>query len=190
MVRRGGAVHMIPCSHGDMIEYFVSNPLPGFSQEKPKPGDLARAFVYGPMFEGYYSDPGRTIVVGGKASSAQRELLESGAGLCDKLLDAIRPGMPVADLARLGDKLVADLGWEKDQAAEKFPIYGHGLGLFFEKPYISTVMGDPDDVFLENMVIGIETFVARKGLGSAGFEQNAIITRDGIELVTNTPMLW
>jgi len=190
VVRRGGAVHMIPCSHGDMIEYFVSNPLPGYSQEEPKPGDLARAFVYGPMFEGYYSDPGRTIVVGGKAGDAQRELLESGAALCDKLLDAIRPGMLVADLARLGDKLVADLGWEKDQAAEKFPIYGHGLGLFFEKPYISTVMGDPDDVFLENMVIGIETFVARKGLGSAGFEQNAIITKDGIELVTTAPMLW
>ncbi|MDX6752632.1 hypothetical protein SH611_22770 [Geminicoccaceae bacterium 1502E] len=25
VVRHGGAVHMIPCSHGDMIEYFVSN---------------------------------------------------------------------------------------------------------------------------------------------------------------------
>lgn len=190
VVRHGGAVHMIPCSHGEMIEYFVSNPLPGFSKKQPRPGDLARAFVYGPMFEGYYSDPGRTIVVGGKATAEQRELLESGAALCGKLLDAVRPGMPVADLARLGDKLVADLGWDKDQAAEKFPIYGHGLGLFFEKPYISTVMGDPDDVFLENMVIGIETFVARKGLGSAGFEQNAIITKGGIELITTTPMLW
>lgn len=40
------------------------------------------------------------------------------------------------------------------------------------------------------MVIGIETFVACKGLGSAGFEQNAIITKDGIELATTTPMLW
>lgn len=190
VVRHGGAVHMLPCSHGEMIEYFVSNPLPGYSTREPKLGDLARAFVYGPMFEGYYNDPGRSFVVGGRPSSAQRELLESGASLCDKLLDAIRPGMPVAELARMGDRLVAELGGEKDQAAEKFPIYGHGLGLFFEKPYISTVMGDPEDVFLENMVVGIETFVARKGLGSAGFEQNAIITKDGVELVTTAPMLW
>lgn len=190
VVRSGGAVHMIPCSHGEMIEYFVSKPLPGYSQAPTRPGDLARAFVYGPMFEGYYSDPGRTVVVGKPASREQRELLEAGAGLCDQLLDAIRPGLPVVELARLGDRLMEELGSEKDQAADKFPIYGHGLGLFFEKPYISTVMGDPDDIFQEGMVVGIETFVGRKGIGSAGFEQNAIITKDGIELVTTTPMLW
>jgi len=190
VVRHGGAIHMMPCSHGEDIHYFVSNPITGYSQAKPQPGDLARAFVYGPMFEGYYSDPGRTIVIGNKQTSAQRELLEAGAGMCDRLLAAIRPGMPVRELAEMGDRILLDMGSEKDQAADKFPIYGHGLGLFFEKPYISTVMGDPEDVFLENMVVGIETFVGREGVGSAGFEQNAIITKDGVELITTTPMLW
>jgi Xaa-Pro dipeptidase len=190
VVRNGGAVHMIPCSHGEMIEYFVSNPLPGYSKVAPRVGDLARAFVYGPMFEGYYSDPGRTIVVGNKGSDSQRELIHACAGLCEKLLGAIRPGVQVMELARTGDLLVAELGSEKDQCADKFPIYGHGLGLFFEKPYISTLQGDPEDVFLEGMVVGVETFVGRKGVGSAGFEQNVIITSNGTELVTTTPMLW
>jgi hypothetical protein len=32
--------------------------------------------------------------------------------------------------------------------------------------------------------------LARKGVGSAGFEQNAIITSAGAELITTTPMRW
>ena len=188
VVRNGGAVHMIPCSHGDLIEYFVSKPLPGYSRGTPRAGELVRAFVYGPMFEGYYSDPGRTLVVGRSPSTAQRELIESSAGLCERLLGAIRPGMSVQELARIGDQQAAQ--FDRDQAADKFPLYGHGLGLFFEKPYISTVMGDPADVFLEGMVIGVECFLGRKGVGSAGFEQNAIITSTGVELITTTPMLW
>ena len=190
VVRNGGAIHMIPCSHGEMIDYLVSNPLPGYSVSKPRAGDLARAFVYGPMFEGYYSDPGRTIIVGKQASGAQRELLDAGVRLCDKILGAIRPGVPVSEVARLGDRLLAELGSGKDQAADKFPLYGHGLGLFFEKPFISNVMGDAQDVFLEGMVVGIEAFVTRKGVGSVGFEQNAIITLEGTELITTTPMFW
>jgi Xaa-Pro dipeptidase len=190
VVRNGGAIHMIPCSHGEMIEYLVSNPLPGYSVSTPRTGDLARTFVYGPMFEGYYSDPGRTIIVGTQTSDAKRELLNAGAGLCDKIMGAIRPGVPVREVARMGDRLVTELGGEKDQAAEKFPLYGHGLGLFFEKPLISTVMGDPQDVFLEGMVVGIEAFVTRKGVGSVGFEQNVIITGERTELITTTPMLW
>jgi Xaa-Pro dipeptidase len=188
VVRSGGAVHMMPCSHGELIEYFVAKPLPGYSQSTPAPGDLVRAFVYGPMFEGYYSDPGRTVVVGRRMSQPQRELIESCAELCETLLGAIRPGMAVRELASMGDRRAAE--FDKDQAAEKFPLYGHGLGLFFEKPYISTLMGEPEDVFLEGMVVGVECFLARKGVGSAGFEQNAIITSAGAELITTTPMRW
>lgn len=188
VVRNGGAIHMIPCSHGELIEYFVSKPLPGYSQSPPAPGDLVRAFVYGPMFEGYYSDPGRTIVVGPAKSRSQLELIEHCAALCESLLAAIRPGVSVQEIARLGDRSAAD--FDKDQAAEKFPLYGHGLGLFFEKPYISTLMGEPEEVFVENMVLGVECFLARSGVGSAGFEQNAIVTATGTELITTTPMRW
>jgi Xaa-Pro aminopeptidase len=102
----------------------------------------------------------------------------------------IRPGVPLADLAREGDRLIAAAGGEKDQAAEKFPLYGHGIGLFFEKPYISSLMGEPGDVFHEGMAMGVEAFLARSGVGAAGFEQNVIVGPRGAELLTTTPMLW
>ena len=40
------------------------------------------------------------------------------------------------------------------------------------------------------MVLGVEAFVQRKGVGSAGFEQNAIVGADGLELLTTTPILY
>lgn len=190
VVRSGGAIHMIPISHGDKIDSMCRNPLPGYSRDTPKPGDLVRGFMYGPMFQGYYLDPGRTVVAGRKPTSAQRELIESCVKVTDELLAALKTGMSVRELVELGDRLKADLNVEDDEMAKKFPLYGHGLGLFWEQPIFSTAMGFGDDEFVEGMVVGIEVFFARPGVGSVGFEQNAILTSNGVELLTTTPMLW
>ncbi|WP_119269162.1 M24 family metallopeptidase [Taklimakanibacter deserti] len=190
VVRSGGAIHMIPISHGDKIDNMCRNPLPGYSHDTPKAGDLIRGFVYGPMFQGYYLDPGRTVVAGRKPTHAQRELVESCVEVTDALLAALRPGLKVKELVALGDKLKAGLNVEDDEMAKKFPLYGHGLGLFFEQPIFSVAMGYGEDEFVEGMVAGIEVFFARPGIGSVGFEQNAIVTSNGIELLTKTPMLW
>ena len=40
------------------------------------------------------------------------------------------------------------------------------------------------------MAPGVEAAHAREGVGGAGFEQNIIVTPDGAELITNTPMRW
>ncbi|MGE3967111.1 MAG: M24 family metallopeptidase [Dongiaceae bacterium] len=191
VVKGGGHVHMIPVSHGKLIHYFTRDPLNGYSHDTPVEGDLVRGWVYGPMVEGYWLDPGRTAVCGKRATNAQKHLVESCAGIVDKLIQRIKPGMALADLAKYGDELVKEFGGEKDQAAEKFPLYGHGLGLFFEKPYISTLMGEPGTTFKENMVFGVEAFLASAGVGSAGYEDNVIITKNGAERVTKTPpVMW
>jgi Xaa-Pro aminopeptidase len=96
----------------------------------------------------------------------------------------------MGELAAIGDKAVADFGGVKDQAATKWPHYGHGLGLFFEKPYISTVMGTESVAFAEGMAMGVEAFLSTPGVGSAGFEQNVIVTRTGAELITPAPSVW
>jgi hypothetical protein len=40
------------------------------------------------------------------------------------------------------------------------------------------------------MVLGIEAFLAREGVGVAGFEHNLIVTDSGVELLEKTPMLF
>jgi Xaa-Pro aminopeptidase len=143
------------------------------------------------MFQGYWIDPGRTAVCGGaRPSNAQKHLVESCVGIVDKLIAQIRPGLTMAELAAIGDKAVADFGGVKDQAATKWPHYGHGLGLFFEKPYISTVMGTESVAFAEGMAMGVEAFLSTPGVGSAGFEQNVIVTRTGAEIITPAPSVW
>jgi Xaa-Pro dipeptidase len=190
IVRAGGAVHMIPCSHGDMISYWCRNPLVGSSQDSPENGDLVRGWIYGPIREGYWLDPGRTAVAGGHPSKEQKALIERNANLIDTLIDAIRPGMKVMEVARLGEKLAQEAGGEKDQAAEKWPHFGHLLGMFFETPYIGTKMCGPNDVFQAGMACGVEAFLSQAGVGSSGFEQNFIIGETGNELLSKSPMIW
>ncbi|HCU88690.1 MAG TPA: hypothetical protein DGR97_02020 [Gammaproteobacteria bacterium] len=40
IISAGGTIHMIPCSHGDNIQYWCTNQLSGYSLENPKPGEL------------------------------------------------------------------------------------------------------------------------------------------------------
>jgi Xaa-Pro aminopeptidase len=189
VVKAGGAIHMIPCSHGEFIEYFCRNPLPGYSMDRPKDGDLVRGWVYGPIFQGYYLDPGRTSVCGRRPSPSQRGVIEACAGIVEKVIAALRPGADLMLIAQMGDQMVKEAGGEEDQAAAQFPVFGHSLGHFFEPPYIGTHMGVPGETAEENMVMGVEAFLGRKGVGSAGFEQNVIITKTGAELLTTSPML-
>ena len=187
--RGGGHVHMIPVSHGEHILNFVSEPIAAFNHESAREGDIIRGWVYGPMFQGYWIDPGRTTVCG-RPTNSQKDMVETCGGIVEQCIAAIKPGVEVQEVARLGERLFEAAGGEKDQAAEKFPLYGHGIGLFFEKPYISTGMGEPGVVFEEDMAFGVEAFLARTGVGSAGFEQNIIVTREGTELLTKTPMYF
>ena len=187
--RGGGHVHMIPISHGEHILNFVSEPIAGFNHETVREGDIVRGWVYGPMFQGYWLDPGRTTVRG-RPTNSQKEMVETCAGIVEKCMAAIAPGVAVREVGELGAQLFEAAAGEKDQAAEKFPLFGHGIGLFFEKPYISVPMGEPGEIFEEGMAFGVEAFLARSGVGSAGFEQNLIVTAQGTELLTKTPMLW
>jgi len=191
IVRSGGTVHMLPCCHGELIDQFVANPIAAYTFAAPREGDLVRAWVYGPMFEGYYQDPGRTTICGLKPRSAeQKEMVETGARIVDAIIEQIRPGVHVREVARHGKRLCAQYGAVSNQMAEKWPHFGHGLGLFFEKPYLGVDMCTDEDVFEEGMALGVEAFFGLPGLGSAGFEQNLLVVKDGTELTSTTPMIW
>ncbi|MFP6682950.1 MAG: M24 family metallopeptidase [Gammaproteobacteria bacterium] len=190
IIEAGGSIHMIPCSHGDMIQYWCTNQLAGYSQTSPKPGDLVRGWIYGPIREGYWLDPGRTAVCGGKPNDEQKALIEMNANVIGQLMDAVRPGAKAMDVARLGERLMQESGGEKDQAAEKWPHFGHFMGLFFELPYIGTQMCSDEDVFSASTVVGIEAFVTKSGVGSSGIEQNFIVHADHNEILTKTPVVW
>lgn len=190
VARGGGHIHMLAISHGPYLQHLASDPLVGFSQQRPAAGDLARAWITGPMFQGYWLGPGRTVVCAAQPTTAQRSLLEANVAAVDAIVRAVRAGITVRELVTIGDQYTATQGDDSNTLARQWPLYGHGNGLFFEAPTISARVGNDVDFMLqENMVISIEVFLSRRGVGHAGFENNVIVTRDGAELLSRTPML-
>ena len=191
IVSAGGVIDKIQVSHGDTIGFTCGDPLTGYRKVAPNSGDLFRAFLIGPMYQGYYLDPGRTAVCGNKPSSDQINILEACENIISSMAASIKPGVSFEDAAKVGDKMVSDFGPDADPAAEKFPFFGHPHGLYFEgPPYISTVLEHKNAKFETGMLIGLEAFLARKGVGNVGFEQNYLVKENGLELITTTPMLW
>jgi Xaa-Pro dipeptidase len=190
VISRGGSYHMIPLSHGERIRYFCRNPLTGYSLDTPKEGDLMRGWLYGPIWQGYWLDPGRTTVRGLRPDEGQRNLVEGCAAIVDAVIAAIRPGVLVRDVIALGDRMTEAAGGGKDQAAQMWPIYGHGVGQFWEQPWLGADVLESVERFEEGMVMGVEAFLAHDGVGSAGFEQNLIVGAGGAELLTKTPMIF
>jgi len=77
IIRRGGGFLRIPINFGSDHEcmYMERDYMYGFPQLAPSPGDVVRAFIYGPIHQGYWLDPGRSLVCGGKPTKEQRALL-------------------------------------------------------------------------------------------------------------------
>ncbi|MFK0332875.1 M24 family metallopeptidase [Rhizobium sp. NPDC090275] len=189
VVRRGGRIQMIGTNHGDTLGFDQRFPLTGYSADVPAVGDLVTGTLHGPLFQGYYLDPGRTAVRG-KANSEQLRLIEAAGDIVHRLSDMMRPGTKLLDVAAEGDRMTAAFGGSISSIMKNFPFFGHGIGLGFELPRISTTMSMPEDVVEEDMVFGVEAFLSLDGVGAAFFEDIIIIGKDGNELLTKSPSVF
>ncbi|HBF32515.1 M24 family metallopeptidase [Rhizobium sp.] len=189
VVRRGGRLQMIGCNHGETLGFDQRFPLTGYSADTPKPGDVVTGTIHAAFFQGYYLDPGRTGVRG-KPTADQRRLIEAAANIVHRLSDMMRPGAKLCDVAAEGDRLTAAFGGSVSAIMKNFPFYGHGIGLGFEQPRISTSMSLPSDEVVASMVVGVESFLSLEGVGAAFYEDILIIGADGNELLTRSPSHW
>ncbi|WP_378942372.1 M24 family metallopeptidase [Mesorhizobium sp. ANAO-SY3R2] len=189
VVRRGGRIQAIGANHGATMDYDYRFPLTGSSADTPALGDLVRGTVHAAFWQGYYLDPGRTAVRG-PASPEQTRLMEATVDIVQRLTDMMRPGTRLLDVAAEGDRLTSEFGGEVSPIMKNFPFFGHGIGLSFEQPRISTVMSLPDDIVRENMVFGVEAFLSTAGIGSAFVEDIIIIGQDQNEVLTKSPYFY
>jgi len=190
LLRAGATCQMIPVAHGKHISRWATNPFTGCSTDVPQEGDLVRGWLDSIIFQGYWLDPGRTAVAGGRPSAAQRGLIENCVAIVDGVIEAIRPGVTVHDVARLGDELSARFAEGDSQMNDQWPLYGHGTGLYWEHPYIGLKMSNPEDKFEAGMALGVEAFLHVDGIGTAAHEQNLIVLADENEIITHSPIAW
>ncbi len=143
-------------------------------------------------------DPGRTGICSSRPTPAQRSLLEDCASIVNGIVESVVPGTTAKALGRKGYEVSRKVGYFDGPPAHVFPLLGHGLGV--SVPPLVIPFGDVDggelgwttleEPIQPGMVLGVEAFLAREGVGLAGFERNLIVTGTGAELLEKTPMLF
>ncbi|MFI6551316.1 M24 family metallopeptidase [Streptomyces prunicolor] len=145
------------------------------------PGDLV-CLTAGVVSGGYIGEVGRTWPVEGGDPAAVRDLYRRSAAVWEFLFNGCRPGAPTSDL------LAA-----YDTAGEPLPPMpvARGLGLGFDPPVVTS--GLPATAAEERlepgMALAVTGYVWQEGVGSVLRREAVLITDDGAELLTSSP-LW
>jgi Xaa-Pro aminopeptidase len=157
-----------------------------FSDRTLRPGDLAFYDILH-SYNGYRTCYYRTLAVG-SASAAQIDAYKRCRYYLDAAVNAIRPGVTTADVAKLWPK-AQEFGVPNEEAAFALQ-FGHGVGLsIWEKPVFSRLVSfDAPEVIEENMVFALETYwPASDGWSAARIEEQLVVTKDGCEVITRFP---
>lgn len=201
IIRAGGGFQRVMCHHGPKSEHaFLNNPLYGYSTDAPKVGDLVRGFVYGPIYGGYWLDPGRTAVCGGKPDSKQKKLVEDSVEMVKAVMAGIRPGVTGRQLGLIGDQMIEKLGYaETLHEASTWELYGHSVSTYWLPPMLpgggqvseARQKGwHVDDPFHVGQVQSIEFFIQEPGVGTATIEHLVIVQENGVEDLDTTPFIF
>lgn len=194
----GGFPYEAAIASGDRSRNFLSRySIPSWDAEKRlAAGEMVHIDAWGSI-DGYFCDLDRSTVVGGTPSGPQREVLEASIANVEHIIAGIRPGVTIGELYDRGADWLVDNGFGEHRAkledagtnfGQLFPAFGHSVGLGLERPYIIT--GEPT-VVEPNMVLAVETLIGRQEVGGAAFEQDLLVTADGVEVLTaDCPPRW
>ena len=124
----------------------------------------------------FVSDVGRTFPVSGRFTPDQRRILEMEVGVADAIIAAIRPGVTLAELQRIG---VAAIPPQERTYMQAGLFFGHHLGLSTGDPSL------PDAPLEPGMIFTVEPWYYNHDLGIAVFtEDEILVTENGAENLT------
>ncbi len=143
-----------------------------------RPGDLLR-FDVGCTLDGYWSDIGRTAVLGEPDALSASRYAAILAGEKAQL-EAAAPGVTAGELFRLAVDRVEEAGLKPYRRHH----CGHGIGLdVYEQP----IVAEGNDTALESgMVFCFETPFYDLDAGGMMVEDAVVITEDGCEVLTTS----
>ena len=142
----------------------------------------------GATYLGYHGDLSRMMTVGTVSAKAVR-FLEATADMYDRCLEAIRPGVPAAAVARAGVAVseahgLRDFLYSSPNVKPGF--MGHGIGTsYHEIPMID--LSDNTEL-QENMVLVLEPILKKEGLGGVKIEDAVVVTSSGAERFSRLPI--
>lgn len=140
-------------------------------------GDLVM-FDVGCNYAGYYSDTGRTVVLG-KPSEKQSTYYGACYAAEQAAIDAIEPGISASKLFDLAVKAARTSGISDYQRHH----VGHGIGIYPYDP--PSIRPTTHTLLEEGMVINIETPYYEMGLGGIQIEDTVLVKKGGFEYLTS-----
>jgi Xaa-Pro aminopeptidase len=202
MIRRGGVTEREVCAEAiaaamrvgaDFVRYFRvhSGPWSAFGSRWPQAmnrqieqGEIVALDAIG-AYQGYQFDVNRTTVCG-EPDADTRRLLETTLEATNAAVAAIRPGVPVSQIADAAVE-VMHAGRYDDYFGG---MLGHAIGLeTVELPYLK--VGEPTQL-QPDMVLCVEPGLFIPGVAGAAIEQEVVVHAVGpTEIITPTPPnLW
>jgi Xaa-Pro aminopeptidase len=144
-----------------------------------QPGDVLVTGATAPVW-GYHSELERTMVIG-PPTDAQRRLFEHMLALQQLAIDAIRPGVPCAEVDRKVRAYYDAHGlWDNWRHH-----VGHAIGLrYHEGPFLDR--GDPTEI-LPGMVFTVEPGLYAPSVGGFRHSDTVAVTESGVESLTYYP---
>lgn len=164
---------MMATGYGDYHRFF------GVPRDRVVQAGEMLWFDIAAVYNGYWADYDRSGIFGGpSAEQAALQLAVHEATMAG--VDAIRPGVPVAEVARITAEAMTELGF----GSLNFGRLGHGIGLTVtEAPDVD--LDDPT-ILQPGMTLTVEPVVIRED-GIYQVEQNVVVTVDGHEILSQAP---
>ncbi|MEV0234442.1 M24 family metallopeptidase [Nonomuraea sp. NPDC050786] len=189
IVRAGGAYYGMGISSGTESHTFAaSGPAPYAADRRLAAGDLLRIDLYGSV-HGYLFELARTWVVGEEPTTEQRRLLEAVRDSVLAGIDLLRPGRSFGEVARRCQQVFERSAFAAHHGlpeAEMHGVWGHGLGLSVEPPWIIENGPHAGERAEAGMCLALERRLAVHSVGGAGYEEDVIVTDAGPELTTTS----
>jgi Xaa-Pro aminopeptidase len=134
----------------------------------------------GAVYKGYACDFCRILGVG-RLLDSQRRAIATSALANAGAIAAMRPGVPIRELAAAADRVLSEAGFGFYMNA-----IGHAIGLdVHERPWLDRNVSTP---IKQGMVFAVEVGVVdpdRFDDGSYTFEENVVVTEDGARVLTD-----
>ncbi len=155
----------------------------GVASEKTiESGELV-TLDFGAVVGGYHSDMTRTVAVGA-VHGEMRRVFDVVQEALEAALEAARPGVAARELDAVARRVIEAAGY----GPQFVHSLGHGVGLeIHEAPFLNA---RSEEVLEPGMVITLEPGVYLPGRGGVRIEELALVTTNGIELLSHSPRGW
>lgn len=141
-------------------------------------GDLI-VMDFAPIVNGYAADVTRTFPVGGKFSKKERKLVLDVWNAQQAILEAIKPGVSLRELARIGNRYLIERGYKPGVHIKHGP--SHFLGMAVHDVSSARARG----VLRPGMYITVEpgAYLVEEGMGCR-IEDDVLVTEDGYRILS------